>query len=148
MPYIDYTFPPTVGTKGEGARWEPREGWGERVGGWSTVDGREKQMLKRQGARCTIPQRGKRHCPPTRSERQLPADVQAFLIATDAGTRELRALQHFALAGHRPHPTCQICQTAIRARLQRRSLQRRAQGGAHSADPDVAQPVAGAAQVL
>ena len=33
MPYIDYTFPPTVGTKGEGARWEPREGWGGPGGG-------------------------------------------------------------------------------------------------------------------
>ena len=98
------------------ARWEP-EGGGGRARGRSTVDGWEKQMLTRRGARCAIPQREKRRCPPTRSERQLPADVQAFLDATDAGTRELRALQHFALAGHRPHPTCQICQTAIRARL-------------------------------
>jgi len=88
-------------------------------------------MLKRQGAHLRpLP---KRRCPAGRqkgttpgAERgQLAPSVIAWLRATDFAKRETAALEHFARAGYRPHHTCQVCQEAIRAQLQRRSLRAR-----------------------
>ena len=87
-------------------------------------------MLKRQGAHLRpLP---KRRCPASRQKGAAPAErgqlassVTAWLRASDFAHRETAALEHFALAGYRPHHTCQVCQEAIRAQLQRRSLQAR-----------------------
>jgi len=88
-------------------------------------------MLKRQGAHLRpLP---KRRCPAGRqkgttpgAERgQLAPSVIAWLRATDFAKRETAALEHFARASYRPHHTCQVCQEAIRAQLQRRSLRAR-----------------------
>ena len=79
-------------------------------------------MLKRQGAHLRpLP---KRRCPAGRQKGTTPG-VIAWLRATDFAKRETAALEHFARAGYRPHHTCQVCQEAIRAQLQRRSLRAR-----------------------
>ena len=86
-------------------------------------------MLKRHGVHFRpLP---KRRCPASRgNDRELSPSVIAWLRAADPSQRERAALEHFALAGERAHPCCGPCQEAIRARLQRRSLQRRSVSGA------------------
>ena len=84
-------------------------------------------MLTRKGVHLRpVP---KRRCPAGRQTSaaqtgQLAPSVTAWLAASGSA-REAFAAEHFALAGGRPHHTCQVCQEAIRARLQRRSLQAR-----------------------
>ena len=86
-------------------------------------------MLKRHGVHFRpLP---KRRCPASRgNDRELSPSVIAWLRAADPSERERAAVEHFALAGERAHPCCGLCQEAIRARLQRRSLQRRSASGA------------------
>ena len=103
-------------------------------------------MLKRQGVQFRpLP---KRRCPERRQGSRgaveggrLAASVTAWLAAIRSGSedaRETAALEHFALAGYSSHRTCQVCQEAIRARLQRRSLQARQSAPEESAPEESA----------
>ena len=81
-------------------------------------------MLKRQGLHLRpLPKRRRTVVRQTSAAHrgQLAPSVAAWLAASGSA-RETFALEHFALAGEQPHHTCQVCQEAIRARLQRRSL--------------------------
>lgn len=107
-------------------------------------------MLTRKGVHLRpVP---KRRCPAGRQTSaaqtgQLAPSVTAWLAASGSA-REAFAAEHFALAGGRPHHTCQVCQEAIRARLQRRSLLARQAAPEEQAAPeDLTPALAGSAQL-
>ena len=97
--------------------------------------------------------RGGRHHPPTSlstnkrprvqpASRLLQESVFAWRNAADLPARERAALDHFALLKEQAHKQCQICQEAIRARLQHESIRSRAQRAAVCTTPPVVLPVA------
>ena len=107
-------------------------------------DGGQSAMLKRRGGR---------HHPPTSlstnkrprvqpASRLLQESVFAWRNAADLPARERAALDHFALLKEQAHKQCQICQEAIRARLQHESIRSRAQRAAVCTTPPVVLPVA------
>ena len=83
-----------------------------------------------------LKRRGGRHHPPTSlstnkrprvqpASRLLQESVFAWRNAADLPARERAALDHFALLKEQAHKQCQICQEAIRARLQHESIRSR-----------------------
>ena len=100
-----------------------------------------------------LKRRGGRHHPPTSlstnkrprvqpASRLLQESVFAWRNAADLPARERAALDHFALLKEQAHKQCQICQEAIRARLQHESIRSRAQRAAVCTTPPVVLPVA------
>ena len=76
------------------------------------------------------------------ASRLLQESVFAWRNAADLPARERAALDHFALLKEQAHKQCQICQEAIRARLQHESIRSRAQRAAVCTTPPVVLPVA------
>jgi len=91
-------------------------------------DGGQSAMLKRRGGRNRPPTSTNNKRPRVQpASRLLQENVFAWRSAADLPARERAALDHFAQLKEQPHKQCQICQEAIRARLQHESLRARAQ---------------------
>ena len=105
-------------------------------------DGGQSAMLKRRGGRNRPPTSTNNKRPRVQpASRLLQENVFAWRSAADLPARERAALDHFAQLKEQPHKQCQICQEAIRARLQHESLRARAQPVVCTTPP-VALPVA------
>ena len=90
-------------------------------------DGGQSAMLKRRGGRNRPPTSTNKRPRVQPASRLLQENVFAWRSAADLPARERAALDHFAQLKEQPHKQCQICQEAIRARLQHESLRARAQ---------------------
>ena len=90
-------------------------------------DGGQSAMLKRRGGRNHPPTSTNKRPRVQPASRLLQENVFAWRSAADLPARERAALDHFAQLKEQPHKQCQICQEAIRARLQHESLRARAQ---------------------